>query len=325
MSFREGQFISTACRCNIGLGGYTLFPIVESKEIAKNVPSQRIQPPRLARKRKAGQFLVIRKDENGERIPLTIVDSDPSAGTVTIIYQVVGKSTAELSAAKAGDTILDVVGPLGLPTHIENFGTVVGIGGGIGTAPLLPIATAIKQAGNRLISIVGARTKELLILEEEMKPISDTLIVTTDDGSYSKNGFVTTALKELIDDGEKIDLCIAIGPVPMMRAVSEVTRPPRIRTVVSLNPIMVDATGMCGACRVTVGGTTKFVCVDGPEFDGHEVDYKELTMRNRAYLREEKEAMERYEHKDGKCMGGKTAAETPPAPGAEKVTTGGTN
>jgi len=298
-----------------------LFPVTEIREIAKNVFFQKIEAPRIARKRKAGQFLVIRKGEMSERIPLTIVNSDPADGTVTIIYQVVGKSTAELSAMKPGETIQDVVGPLGLPTHIENFGTVVGIGGGIGTAPLLPIATAIKNAGNRLISIVGARTKDLLILEEEMKPISDTLIVTTDDGSYAKKGFVTTALKELIDAGEKIDLCIAIGPVPMMRAVAEVTKPDGIKTMVSLNPIMVDATGMCGACRVTVGGVTRFVCVDGPEFDGHEVDFKELVMRNRAYLKEEKVAMERYEHKDGKCMGEKSPAAK--APAAAPVTTGG--
>ena len=298
-----------------------MFTVTEIREIAKNVFFQKIEAPRIARKRKAGQFLVIRKGEMSERIPLTIVNSDPADGTVTIIYQVVGKSTAELAAMKPGETIQDVVGPLGLPTHIENFGTVVGIGGGIGTAPLLPIATAIKNAGNRLISIVGARTKDLLILEEEMKPISDTLIVTTDDGSYAKKGFVTTALQELIDAGEKITLCIAIGPVPMMRAVAEVTKPHGIRTVVSLNPIMVDATGMCGACRVTVGGVTRFVCVDGPEFDGHEVDFKELVMRNRAYLKEEKVAMERYEHKDGKCVGGKTPAAGVPA--AVPVATGG--
>jgi ferredoxin--NADP+ reductase len=297
-----------------------LFTITENKEIAKSVFFQKIQAPRIARKRKAGQFLVIRKGEMSERIPLTIVDSDPAEGTVTIIYQVVGKSTAELSKVMPGETILDVVGPLGLPTHIESFGTVVGIGGGIGTAPLLPIATAIKNAGNRLLSIVGARTKDLLILEEEMKAISDTLIVTTDDGSYAKKGFVTAALQELIDAGEKIDLCIAIGPVPMMRAVAEVTKPRQIKTVVSLNPIMVDATGMCGACRVTVGGTTKFVCVDGPEFDGHEVDFKELTLRNRAYLKEEQVAMERFEHEDGKCAGGKDKAG---AAAKETVTTGG--
>jgi ferredoxin--NADP+ reductase len=297
-----------------------LFTITENKEIAKSVFFQKIQAPRIARKRKAGQFLVIRKGEMSERIPLTIVDSDPAEGMVTIIYQVVGKSTAELAKVMPGETILDVVGPLGLPTHIESFGTVVGIGGGIGTAPLLPIATAIKNAGNRLLSIVGARTKDLLILEEEMKAISDTLVVTTDDGSYAKKGFVTTALQELIDAGEKIDLCIAIGPVPMMRAVAEVTKPRQIRTVVSLNPIMVDATGMCGACRVTVGGTTKFVCVDGPEFDGHEVDFKELTLRNRAYLKEEQVAMEHFEHEDGKCAGGKDKAG---AAAKETVTTGG--
>jgi ferredoxin--NADP+ reductase len=226
---------------------------------------------------------------------------------VSIIFQAVGKSTTEFARMKPGDAYLDVVGPLGLPTHIEKFGTVVGIGGGIGTAPLLPIATAVKAAGNRLLSIVGARTKDLLILEDEMRAVSDEIVVTTDDGSYAKKGFVTTALQEFIERGEKIDLCIAIGPVPMMRAVAEVTRPHGIRTMVSLNPIMVDATGMCGACRVTVGGTTKFVCVDGPEFDGHQVDFKELVMRNRAYLLEEKTAMERIEHKDGKCMGGAAA------------------
>jgi ferredoxin--NADP+ reductase len=301
-----------------------LFPIIESREIAKNVILQRIQAPRIARKRKAGQFLIIRKGEFSERIPLTIVGSDPADGTVTIIYQVVGKSTAELATLKAGDSLLDVVGPLGLATHIENLGTIVGIGGGIGTAPLLPIATSFKHAGNRLVSIVGARTKDLLILEDEMKAISDQCIVTTDDGSYAKKGFVTQALQELIDAGTKIDLCIAIGPVPMMRAVAEVTRPAAIKTVVSLNPIMVDATGMCGACRVTVGGKTKFVCVDGPEFDGHEVDFKELVMRNRAYLAEEKVSMERYLHKDGKCMGSAATGAKPPA-GAGKavVTTGG--
>ncbi len=303
-----------------------MFPIVESREIAKNVFYQKIRAPRIARKRKAGQFLVFRFGETGERIPLTIVNSDAAEGTVTIIFQVVGKSTAELSRAKVGDSILDVVGPLGLPTHIEKFGTVVGIGGGIGAAPLLPIATAIKSAGNRLLSIVGARTKDLLILEDEMRKISDEIVVTTDDGSYAKKGFVTSALQEIIDSGTKIALCIAIGPVPMMRAVAETTRPHGIKTVVSLNPIMVDATGMCGACRVTVGGKTKFVCVDGPEFDGHEVDFKELVMRNRAYLSQEKEAMDKYLHKDGKCMGssaagtGKPAAQTPVT-----VTTGGGN
>jgi ferredoxin--NADP+ reductase len=303
-----------------------LFPIVESREIAKNVLLQRILAPRIARKRKAGQFLVIRRGELSERIPLTIVDSDPAEGTVTIIFQAVGKSTAEVAGLKAGDSLLDVVGPLGLPTHVENLGTIVGIGGGIGAAPLLPIATAFKQAGNRLVSIVGARTKDLLILEDEMRAISDEITVTTDDGSYARKGFVTTALQDLIDAGTKIDLCIAIGPVPMMRAVAEVTRPHGIKTVVSLNPIMVDATGMCGACRVSVGGKTKFVCVDGPEFDGHEVDFKELVMRNRAYLREEKEAMDKFLHKDGKCMGSAAPNPVKSGPAANAVvTTGGGN
>ncbi len=279
-----------------------MFPILESKEIAKNVYQQKILAPRVAKKRKAGQFLVLRRTDEGERIPLTIVASDAAEGSVTIIFQAVGKSTTEFARMKPGDNYLDVVGPLGLPTHIENFGTVVGIGGGIGTAPLLPITTSIRNAGNRLLSIVGARTKDLLILEDEMRAISSEIVVTTDDGSYAKKGFVTTALQEFIDRGEKIDLCIAIGPVPMMRAVAEVTRPHGIKTMVSLNPIMVDATGMCGACRVTVGGKTKFVCVDGPEFDGHQVDFRELVLRNRAYLLEEKTAMERIEHKDGKCM-----------------------
>jgi ferredoxin--NADP+ reductase len=303
-----------------------LFPIVESREIAKNVLLQRILAPRIARKRKAGQFLVIRRGELSERIPLTIVDSDPVEGTVTIIFQAVGKSTAEVAGLKAGDGLLDVVGPLGLPTHVEKLGTIVGIGGGIGAAPLLPIATAFKRAGNHLVSIVGARTKDLLILEDEMRAISDQITVTTDDGSYARKGFVTTALQDLIDAGMKIDLCIAIGPVPMMRAVAEVTRPHGIKTVVSLNPIMVDATGMCGACRVSVGGKTKFVCVDGPEFDGHEVDFKELVMRNRAYLKEEKQAMDKFLHKDGKCMGSGVPDPVKTGPPANAVvTTGGGN
>ena len=280
-----------------------MYPVLETREIAANVFRQRILAPRIARKRKAGQFVVLRLGENGERIPLTIVDSDPAEGSVTVIFQAVGKSTSGFSRLSAGDLYTDVVGPLGKPTHIERFGTVVGVGGGIGAAPLLPIASAVKEAGNRLVTIMGARTKELLILEDEMRAVSDDIVVTTDDGSYAVKGFVTTALQGMIDRGEKIDLCIAIGPLPMMRAVAEVTRPHGIRTMVSLNPIMVDATGMCGACRVTVGGTVKFACVDGPEFDGHLVDFKELVLRNRAYFKEEKAAMERFEHAGGGCMG----------------------
>ncbi|MBP2687698.1 MAG: oxidoreductase FAD/NAD(P)-binding domain protein, partial [Deltaproteobacteria bacterium] len=207
-----------------------MYPVLETREIAANVFRQRILAPRIARKRKAGQFVVLRLGENGERIPLTIVDSDPAEGSVTVIFQAVGKSTSGFSRLSAGDLYTDVVGPLGKPTHIERFGTVVGVGGGIGAAPLLPIASAVKEAGNRLVTIMGARTKELLILEDEMRAVSDDIVVTTDDGSYAVKGFVTTALQGMIDRGEKIDLCIAIGPLPMMRAVAEVTRPHGIRT-----------------------------------------------------------------------------------------------
>lgn len=272
--------------------------------IAKDVFLKRLKAPYIAKKRKAGQFLILRIDENGERIPLTIVDSNPLEETVTIIYQVVGKTTRELSALEVGYELIDVVGPLGRPTHIEKLGTVACIGGGIGNAPLLPIAKALKKEGNKMISVIGARTKDLLILEEEVTEISDEIIVTTDDGSYAKKGFVTDALKEVIDRGEKLDLVLAIGPIPMMRAVSEVTKPYGIKTYVSLNPIMVDGTGMCGACRVTVNGKTRFVCVDGPEFDGHEVDFLELAKRNRAFIEQERIAEEAYAEKEAKQVKG---------------------
>lgn len=272
--------------------------------IAKDVFLKRVKAPYIAKKRKAGQFLILRIDENGERIPLTIVDSNPLEETVTIIYQVVGKTTRELSTLEIGYELIDVVGPLGRPTHIEKLGTVACIGGGIGNAPLLPIAKALKKEGNKMISVIGARTKDLLILEEEVTEISDEIIVTTDDGSYAKKGFVTDALKEVIDRGEKLDLVLAIGPIPMMRAVSEVTKPFGIKTYVSLNPIMVDGTGMCGACRVTIDGKTRFVCVDGPEFDGHEVDFLELAKRNRAFIEQERIAEEAYAEKEVKQVKG---------------------
>lgn len=272
--------------------------------IAKDVFLKRVKAPYIAKKRKAGQFLILRIDENGERIPLTIVDSNPSEETVTIIYQVVGKTTRELSALEVGFELIDVVGPLGRPTHIEKLGTVACIGGGIGNAPLLPIAKALKKEGNKMISVIGARTRDLLILEEEVTEISDEIIVTTDDGSYAKKGFVTDALKQVIDRGEKLDLVLAIGPIPMMRAVSEVTKPYGIKTYVSLNPIMVDGTGMCGACRVTIDGKTRFVCVDGPEFDGHEVDFLELAKRNRAFIEQERIAEEAYAEKEAKQVKG---------------------
>ncbi len=279
-----------------------MYEITEKKELAHTVYQFRIKAPMIARKRKAGQFVVLRLNEMGERIPLTIVGSDDSEGTITIIVQEVGKTTAMLGDMGVGDSILDVVGPLGRPTHIEDFGIAVCVGGGIGTAPVLPIAKAMKEAGNRVISIIGARNKSLLILEEEMRGVSDELHITTDDGSYGHHGFVTQVLQRFIDEGMKIGCVVGIGPVPMMRAVSNVTKPHGILTMVSLNPIMVDGTGMCGACRVTVAGQNRFVCVDGPEFNGAEVDFDELMKRNRAYLKEEKMAMEEFTYHEGaKC------------------------
>lgn len=253
-----------------------------------------IEAPEIARRRKPGQFIVLMIDEKGERIPLTIVDSDSEKGTITIIFQIVGKTTAKLADMDVGDSILHVLGPLGHPTEIRNFGTSVVVGGGVGIGVAYPIAAALKKAGNTVISIIGARTKDILILEEEMRNVSDRLLVATDDGSYGFHGFVSAVLQNLIDSGEKIDIVFAIGPVPMMRVISNLTRPYGLKTIVSLNPIMVDATGMCGACRVAVGGRTKFGCVDGPEFDGHEVDFDLLMSRLRTYAEQEKQAMELY-------------------------------
>jgi len=268
--------------------------IVEKTDLSENVVKMVLEAPAIARKRKAGQFIVLIMDEKGERIPLTIVDSDPEKGTITIIFQVVGKTTAAMKAMKAGDAFSDVQGPLGNPTEIKKIGQVVCIGGGVGVGVVYPLAAALKKAGNRVISIIGARTKDLLILEKEMKAVSDQLIVATDDGSYGFHGFVSTVLQNLIDQGEKIDEVFAIGPVPMMKVIANLTRPYGIKTVVSLNPIMVDATGMCGACRVSVGGRTKFTCVDGPEFDGHQVDFDLLTTRLRMYREHEHAAYEKH-------------------------------
>ena len=253
-----------------------------------------LDAPAIAKKRRAGQFIILKIDEKGERVPLTIVDSDEQKGTITIIFQVVGKTTAALAKMKAGEALMDLQGPLGNPTEIENFGHVVCIGGGVGVGVVYPLAAALKKAGNRVTSIIGARNKSLLILEEEMKKVSDKLIVATDDGSYGFHGFVSAVLQNLIDSKEKIDRVYAIGPVPMMRVLCDVTKPYTIPTIVSLNSIMVDATGMCGACRVAVGGQTKFTCVDGPEFDGHQVDFAQLTNRLRMYCTQEKEAFEAH-------------------------------
>ena len=271
-----------------------MFKITEKTFLQESVVRMVLEAPEIARKRKAGQFVVLMIDEKGERIPLTIVDSDGGKGTLTIIFQVVGKTTACLAELNPGDYILHVLGPLGHPTEVENFGTSVCVGGGVGVGVVYPIAAALKNAGNKVISIIGARTKDLLILEEEMGRVSDRLLVATDDGSYGFHGFVSAVLQNVIDSGEKIDRVFAVGPVPMMRVVCDVTRPHGIKTIVSLNPIMVDATGMCGACRVSVGGATKFGCVDGPEFDGHQVDFGLLMSRLRMYCDQERQSMDLF-------------------------------
>jgi ferredoxin--NADP+ reductase len=270
-----------------------MFPIVEARFLAPDVKLFRIEAPRVARKRRAGQFVIVRIHEEGERIPLTLAGSSGEDGTVTLIVQGVGKTTKQMNRLEAGDALLDLVGPLGKPTEVERFGTVAIVGGGVGTAIAWPSAVALQQEGNRVISILGARTADLLILEEEMSAVSDLLVVTTDDGSRGLHGFVTQALAERIA-AEPIDRVYAIGPIPMMKAVADVTRPFAIPTIVSLNPIMVDGTGMCGGCRVLVGGESKFACVDGPEFDAHEVDFRVLQQRNAAYRKEERESLDAY-------------------------------
>ncbi|MCC6397020.1 MAG: sulfide/dihydroorotate dehydrogenase-like FAD/NAD-binding protein [Bacteroidetes bacterium] len=271
-----------------------MFRIIQTRQLAPTITLFEIEAPFVARKRKPGNFIMIRVDEHGERIPLTIADSDPARGTITIIVQAVGKTTKQLCALKAGEAIRDVVGPLGTPTPIQHHGTVVCVGGGVGTAELFPIARALKDAGNTVLSIVGARSHDLIILEEEMRQLSDRLFLTTDDGSYGRKGFVTDQLKDILDAGDGVHAVFAIGPLPMMKAVSVLTRSYNVHTLVSLNTIMVDGTGMCGGCRVTVNGAMKFACVDGPEFDGHAVDFDELMMRNRTYVDLERMADERH-------------------------------
>lgn len=269
-----------------------MYKIKSADFLASNIKKFVIEAPKIAKKRKAGQFVIIRVKDNGERIPLTIADSDNDAGTITIIVQGIGKTTKELNSLSAGNFIHDVVGPLGKASHIENFGTAVSVGGGVGTAIAYPTAVALKEAGNHTIAIIGGRTKEFVILEDELTKVCDEVYPTTDDGSYGYHGFVTQKLKELIDSGKKIDFVLAIGPIPMMKAIAETTRPYGIKTVVSLNPVMVDGTGMCGGCRATVDNKTVFVCVDGPEFDAHLVDFDLLMRRNRTYAKDEKTALE---------------------------------
>ncbi|MGB8657816.1 MAG: sulfide/dihydroorotate dehydrogenase-like FAD/NAD-binding protein [Candidatus Zixiibacteriota bacterium] len=271
--------------------------IVELRNLAPQINLLNLNLPLITQKAKAGQFVVLRIHEQGERIPMSITDLDARTGILTIIFQEVGKSTAHLATLRKGDVLADVVGPLGVPTHIENFGTCVCVGGGIGIAPIHFMAKSLKKAGNRVISIIGARSKNLLILEQEMRNLSDQLLVSTDDGSYGHHGFVTDLLTKLLSEKVKVDFIMAIGPVIMMKAVCRVTAPWNVKTMVSLNPIMVDATGMCGACRVTVGGKTKFACIDGPDFDGHQVDFDELTKRQAMYVKSEKIAMERFAQK----------------------------
>ena len=266
--------------------------IVEKGALAPSINMFVIEAPRIARKARPGQFVMVRVDEKGERVPMTIADSDVERGTITLTVQEVGKTTIRMGTLQEGDCLLDLIGPLGRPSEIERFGTVVLIGGGIGTAPVYPITKAMKEADNSIIAILGARSKELVFWEQRFREICDDVIVTTDDGSYGRKGLVTDALADLMRRGTTIDRVIVIGPVPMMKAVVEATRPANIKTIVSLNPIMVDATGMCGGCRVTVGGKTRFACVDGPEFDGHLVDFNELRARQRVYEAEEKACME---------------------------------
>src|SRR3954470_6071917 len=272
-----------------------VFRIVHAKFLAPGIKRFVIEAPRIARKRKPGQFVILRLYEQGERIPITIENSDAESGTISIVVQSAGKTTNLLNALETGDGILDVVGPLGKPSEIENFGTVVVIGGGVGTAMAYPTATALKHAGNRVIAIVGARNKEMVILEDEMRQVSDSLLLTTDDGTYADKGFVTDKLRQLIENGTRIDLVLAVGPIPMMRAVAEMTRKEHIRTIVSLNPIMIDGTGMCGGCRVLVDGKSEFACVDGPEFDAHRVDFSVLVQRNSTYNDLEKRSMTEFE------------------------------
>jgi len=272
-----------------------MFDILEARFLAPDVKLFRVRAPRIARKHEAGQFVIVRLHETGERIPLTIAESDAVAGVITLIVQGIGKTTKLMNSLSAGDAILNVVGPLGKPSEVARYGTVVVIGGGVGTAIAYPTAKAMKAAGNRVVSIVGARTRVLVILEKEVRAVSDESYVLTDDGSYGEKGFVTTKLAELMSSGRRIDLVLAIGPVPMMRAVAELTRPSGTRTVVSLNSIMVDGTGMCGGCRVAVSGKSQFACVDGPEFDAHAVDFAILTQRNSMYRQAERCALAEYE------------------------------
>ena len=271
-----------------------MFEILKRQEMADGtVVMNEISAPLIAKKAKPGQFVILKANETGERIPLTMADADPKKGTITIIYQVVGKSTALFKTLQIGDKFQDVIGPLGKPTDLEKLGTVVCVGGGTGVAVIHPITRGLKELGNNVIAIIGARTKDLLIMEDKMTAASHKLHVCTDDGSYGHHGFVTDVLKEVLEK-EDVKLVVAIGPVPMMKFVSKLTAEYHVKTLVSLNAIMVDGTGMCGCCRVSVGGETRFACVDGPEFDGHKVNFEELAQRLDAYKAEEKRSYDKF-------------------------------
>ena len=278
-----------------------MYEILLRQDLVPDIHLFKVAAPDVAKKAQAGQFVVIRVDEKGERIPLTIADWDREEGSITIVFMEVGTTTHRLALLKAGDSIADFIGPLGLPTHIEKFGTVVCVAGGFAVATIMPIARAMREAGNRVISIMGARNKDLIFWEDELRSVSDRLIVTTDDGSYARKGLVTEPLQELLAGDERIDWVIAIGPSIMMKFCAKTTQPFGVKTIVSLNPIMVDGTGMCGCCRVSVGGETRFACVDGPDFDGHQVDWDLLFARQRAYLDEEKRSFEQWQHQGCGC------------------------
>ena len=279
-----------------------MFEIIDAKPLASDVKWFRIAAPLVAKNRQPGQFVIIRLSETGERIPLTIADSNASAGYIELIVKAIGKTTIELCRKEKGDSIADVMGPLGHPTEIEKVGHAVLVGGGVGTAVIYPLAHALKDVGNYVTAITGGRTKELVVLENELRDVSDDVFACTDDGSYGFHGTVADKLRELMEDQERpIGAVYCAGPVPMMRALAELTRPSGVKTIVSLNPIMVDGTGMCGGCRVSIGGETKFACVDGPEFDGHKVDFNELTDRLTAYRGQEKAALDRMQQQEHKC------------------------
>jgi ferredoxin--NADP+ reductase len=271
-----------------------LYKILLRQDLVPNIHLFKLDAPAIAKKAQPGQFVVVRIDEKGERIPLTIADWDRKEGSVTIVFMEVGATTHRLATLKAGDSIANFVGPLGVPTHIEKFGTVVCVAGGFAVAVIMPIARAMKEQGNKVISIMGARSQNLIFWENELRRVSDQLIVTTDDGTYGRKGLVTEPLKELVSGGQKVDRVIAIGPSVMMKFCAKTTEPFGVKTIVSLNPIMVDGTGMCGCCRVSVGGVTKFACVDGPDFDGHQVDWDLLFARQKVYLEEEKRSFDEW-------------------------------